>query len=137
MTGTDTPKPTIEEQIEALAWLRKGWDGDNSERAIEAFNTLDSGGVFAALDEARDEPETANICTYQVGGSYESPPEYCELEIEGEDEYCPKHQRLSDWDSSIGLPELKPGEEPRPAFSDTHPRAARELGELIQEDRQP
>lgn len=34
----------------------------------------------------------------------------------------------------VGLPELKPGEEPRPAFSDTHPRAARELGELIQKE---
>lgn len=31
----------------------------------------------------------------------------------------------------VGLPELKPGETVRPAFSDTHPRAARELGETI------
>jgi hypothetical protein len=40
--------------IEALAWLRKGWDGDNSERAITAFETLDNAGVFAALDEQTD-----------------------------------------------------------------------------------
>lgn len=37
--------------IEALAWLRKGWDGDNSERAITALETLDSAGVFRELDE--------------------------------------------------------------------------------------
>jgi hypothetical protein len=37
--------------INALAWLREGWDGDNSERAIQAFNELDNAGVFAALDE--------------------------------------------------------------------------------------
>jgi hypothetical protein len=39
------------EVIEALAWLRKGWDGDNSERAITAFETLDNAGVFRAMDE--------------------------------------------------------------------------------------
>jgi hypothetical protein len=39
------------EVIEALAWLRKGWDGDNSERAITAFETLDNAGVFKSLDE--------------------------------------------------------------------------------------
>jgi hypothetical protein len=37
--------------IEALAWLRKGWDGDNSERAITALETLDNAGVFRELDE--------------------------------------------------------------------------------------
>jgi hypothetical protein len=51
------PKPTIEEQIEALAWLRKGWNGDNSERAINAFNILDDGDVFADLDEERNDRE--------------------------------------------------------------------------------
>jgi hypothetical protein len=39
------------EVIEALAWLRRGWDGDNSERAITAFETLDNAGVFRAMDE--------------------------------------------------------------------------------------
>ncbi|MGW0626165.1 hypothetical protein [Streptomyces sp. NPDC002758] len=39
------------EVIEALAWLRKGWDGDNSERAITALDTLDNAGVFKELDE--------------------------------------------------------------------------------------
>jgi hypothetical protein len=39
------------EVIEALAWLRKGWDGDNSERAITAFDALDNAGVFRELDE--------------------------------------------------------------------------------------
>jgi hypothetical protein len=42
------------EVIEALAWLRKGWDGDNSERAITAFETLDNAGVFRELDEQTD-----------------------------------------------------------------------------------
>jgi len=46
-------KPEIApEVIEALAWLRKGWDGDNSERAIMALDTLDNAGVFAAIDAA-------------------------------------------------------------------------------------
>jgi len=46
-------KPEIApEVIEALAWLRKGWDGDNSERAIMALGTLDNAGVFAAIDDA-------------------------------------------------------------------------------------
>lgn len=53
-SAMDNPKPTIPEQIEALAWLRKGWNGDNSERAIEAFNTLDNAGLFADLDQERD-----------------------------------------------------------------------------------
>jgi hypothetical protein len=39
------------EVIEALAWLRKGWDGDNSERAITSFEALDNAGVFRELDE--------------------------------------------------------------------------------------
>lgn len=56
----DNPKPTLAEQIRALAWLRKGWDGDNSERAIEAFNTLDNADLFADLDQARDAAENRN-----------------------------------------------------------------------------
>ncbi len=40
------------EVIGALAWLRKGWDGDNSEAAITAFDTLDNAGVFREIDEA-------------------------------------------------------------------------------------
>jgi hypothetical protein len=43
--------PKQEEAVEALAWLRKGWDGDNSERAITALETLDNAGVFRELDE--------------------------------------------------------------------------------------
>lgn len=42
------------EVIEALAWLRKGWDGDNSARAITAFEALDNAGVFRELDEQTD-----------------------------------------------------------------------------------
>lgn len=40
-----------QDTIDALAWLREGWDGDNSQRAIEAFATLDNAGVFRAVDE--------------------------------------------------------------------------------------
>lgn len=40
------------EVIAALKWLRNGWDGDNSEQAIQALNILDNAGVFAAVDEA-------------------------------------------------------------------------------------
>jgi hypothetical protein len=39
------------EIVAALAWLRNGWDGDNSVQAIKAFQTLDNPGVFAAIDE--------------------------------------------------------------------------------------
>jgi hypothetical protein len=49
------------EVIEALAWLRNGWDGDNSERAITAFETLDNAGVFAALDEQTDYASATGI----------------------------------------------------------------------------
>jgi len=45
------PEPTITPaMIEALAWLRNGWDGDNSEKAIEAFEMFDNAGIFAAID---------------------------------------------------------------------------------------
>lgn len=42
------------EVVEALAWLRKGWDGDNSERAITCLETLDDAGVFQAIDDFTD-----------------------------------------------------------------------------------
>jgi hypothetical protein len=45
------PEPTVTPaMIEALAWLRNGWDGDNSEKAIEAFEMFDNAGIFAAID---------------------------------------------------------------------------------------
>lgn len=102
-------RPTIEEQIKALAFLRgyakdPGYDivPTDAEKALaKAINTLDNAEVFVALDEARDEREAVNTCTYQVGGSYETPPEYCELEIEDNQEYCPKHRRLSDLDAQL------------------------------------
>lgn len=37
--------------IQALEFLRNGWDGENSVEAIEAFNTLDNAGVFQEIDE--------------------------------------------------------------------------------------
>ena len=38
-----------------------------------------------------EEPEG---CTWQVGGNYlDTPPEYCELESDGE--YCPKHTAMA------------------------------------------
>ena len=40
------------EVIKALAWLRKGWNGDNSERAIDALDILDNAGIFSKIDEA-------------------------------------------------------------------------------------
>lgn len=42
---------TLEELAEALRFLRDGWDGDNSERAIEAFTKLDKAGVYDFIDE--------------------------------------------------------------------------------------
>lgn len=47
--------------IDALAWLRSGWDGDNSERAIKAFETLDNAGVFSDLDEQADYAPAVDI----------------------------------------------------------------------------
>lgn len=37
--------------------------------------------------------------------------------------------------AAVGLPTLAPGEKVRPSFSDTHPRAARELGEMFTGER--
>lgn len=37
--------------IQALEFLRNGWDGENSVEAIEAFTTLDNAGVFQEIDE--------------------------------------------------------------------------------------
>jgi len=73
----DNPRPTIEQQIEALAWLRNGWDGDNSERAITAFETLDNGDVFAALDQERNEREAAKaprvpVAILQIGPLFQA-----------------------------------------------------------------
>ena len=54
------------EVIEALAWLRKGWDGDNSERAITCLDILDNAGIFAAIDEVTGydvNPEQVSKCT--------------------------------------------------------------------------
>lgn len=48
------------EMIEALTWLRNGWDGDNSERAVKAFDTLDNGGIFKPIDEATGYDVTLN-----------------------------------------------------------------------------
>ena len=39
------------EMIEALDWLRSGWDGDNSERAITAFEVLDNAGLYKEIDD--------------------------------------------------------------------------------------
>lgn len=59
VTGSRTVEGTFHtylkitpEVVEALAWLRHGWDGDNSERAITALGVLDSVGVFGPIDEA-------------------------------------------------------------------------------------
>lgn len=37
--------------IQALEFLRNGWDGENSVEAIEAFTALDNAGVFQEIDE--------------------------------------------------------------------------------------
>lgn len=55
-----------ENVIKALAWLRSGWDGDNSVKAIEAFNTLDNAGVFMALDEQSDYAEPGVILSNRL-----------------------------------------------------------------------
>ena len=119
----DNPNPTIEEQIKAVAVLRAFAklvpacvNPTSAElEVVEAVNTLDNANLFAALDEeAHDREARPMISTqsamngkiYRPDGSVQEPP--------------------------VGLPTLAPGEEVRPAFSDTHPRAARELGETIQ-----
>jgi len=158
-------KPTIAEQIEAVATLRiHAIAGSPTDRVVSAINTLDDAGLFAALDEARDELEAAadpgapngrGKCPHcghprvpltpqgltMYHGDVESGKGDCigslSVPVQPLDpaewgdttrEDMARHQQ-------IGLPELKPGEEPRPAFSDTHPRAARELGEMIQRDQ--
>lgn len=46
------PKPTIEEQLKALAVLRNFWRGSSTDEEVrDAIDTLDNGGVFAALDD--------------------------------------------------------------------------------------
>jgi hypothetical protein len=66
--------------------------------AAEAVDALDNSNFMVPIEET-------GLCTYQVGGGYGSLPEYCEAEIEDDQEYCPKHQRLADADS-----QLDPGE---------------------------
>ena len=67
-----TMNPNITpEVIKALAWLRKGWNGDNSERAIDALDILDNAGIFSKIDEASGydidgtdaAPERVSKCT--------------------------------------------------------------------------
>jgi hypothetical protein len=62
--------------IEALAWLRQGWDGDNSERAIAAFATLDNAEVFRALDEQTGYAAPEEIPGTWCGG-YDSSGDRC------------------------------------------------------------
>ena len=152
-------RPTIEEQIKALATLREfalnsSRDSLNtlSRSAAEAVLTLDDGDVFADLDQERNDREAAAAprtpvailrlrpTLFQAHGAdgqvwatattYKGVEEHL-LEqstlflVVSPDElpqYAPEQ---------VGLPTLAPGEEIRPAFSDTHPRAARELGEMI------
>jgi hypothetical protein len=61
------PKPTIEEQIEALAILREfaattshNSLNELSRNAAEAINTLDNADLFTHLDDARDQQEITN-----------------------------------------------------------------------------
>jgi hypothetical protein len=63
---TDTFSPEV---IQALAWLRAGWDGDNSEQAIAAFSALDNAGVFAALDEQTDYASAVKILAESAAAS--------------------------------------------------------------------
>lgn len=81
-------KPTdiTPDVVEALAWLRKGWDGDNSERAINAFNTLENAGVFAVIDEstgyAAAEEILADTTAYDITPVDPEPePEYTDADL--------------------------------------------------------
>lgn len=109
------PKPTITEQIEALALLREYAliirsvpnPTDAELEVMNAINTLDNADLFADLDEEAHNREAAEHNRKQN----------TELAAEWGDttrEDMAAHQ--------IGLPEMKPGETARPAFSDTHPR---------------
>lgn len=51
--------------------------------------------------------------------------------LDNSDFMVPIEDAEGDANDHVGLPTLAPGEEIRLAFSDTHPRAARELGEII------
>lgn len=62
--------------------------------AAEAIDVLDNSDFMVPIEDA-------GLCTYQVGGGYHSPPEYCEAEFDGVDEYCPKHQAVADADSQL------------------------------------
>ncbi|MFJ6508659.1 hypothetical protein [Streptomyces sp. NPDC091879] len=55
--------------IEALAWLRKGWDGDNSERAITALETLDNAGLFKSVDEQTGYAPAEEILAHAENGA--------------------------------------------------------------------
>lgn len=70
--------------------------------------TLDAGTPHGDSGETGLEEPDEGLCTWQVGGGYHSPPEYCELDIEGDDaEYCPKHEelaaRMRKWEAEAGL----------------------------------
>lgn len=68
--------------------------GPETSGVINAINVLDNSDFMVPI-------ENAGLCTYQVGGGYHSPPEYCEAEIDGVDEYCPKHQAVADMDAQL------------------------------------
>lgn len=109
-----------------------------SREAALAMNVLDNVGVFATIDEVNDYASAEEILAESAlnaclcGGSFdgrrfgigctEQKPDPAEWGDTTREDMA-QHQ--------IGLPVLASGEEIRPVFSDTHPRAARELGELI------
>lgn len=55
-------------------------------------------GTPVCCEQAQDEwiEENHPACIYETGGTYETPPERCDLDTEPGDEYCPLHRKHID-----------------------------------------
>lgn len=67
--------------------------------------THDLGDFSQYLDEEENEG-----CSWQTGGSYMSPPEHCDNDVEPGEEYCPLHREkveaMQQWETEHGLDAL-------------------------------
>jgi hypothetical protein len=84
-------KPITAEMIAAWRTLQAAAAGAYrlQPEVRAAINVLDNSDFMVPIEDE-------GLCTYQVGGGYHSPPEYCEAEFDGVTEFCPKHQRIAD-----------------------------------------
>lgn len=74
-----------------LTWVRAEKQvGVNFSRNKTYFDRLEAVMSAHENDEVR-------VCWWEVRAQTQvGPPEYCEAEIDGDSEYCPKHQKLVD-----------------------------------------